>query len=200
MSKKRVGVPAAIKNAVLKEYNHKCAICGTERPQLHHIDEDPASNEAMNLIPLCPNCHLTDQHDATNAIPVDKLKFFRRYKHRNILKPQFNPVFKRMSFLKHIHEKEGHEALVRKVEELMGIVRCLEMGEFYSECLKKLLKVPARGAVVIVGDPASEARFEETIKQHNHQYREQLAAALPEVENLIVEMLDYQVWAGNNEC
>ena len=72
MAKIRKVIPQPVQNAVLKEFNHRCAFCGKDRPHLHHIDEDPSNNDALNIIPLCPNCHVTDQHDASNAIPIAK--------------------------------------------------------------------------------------------------------------------------------
>lgn len=45
----------------LREYQHKCSICGyNEEPnilQVHHIDENRQNNQLNNLIVLCPNCH-----------------------------------------------------------------------------------------------------------------------------------------------
>ena len=61
MKSKRPGVPKTVKEAVLKEYNHLCSICGAPRPQVHHIDEDNANNDPLNLLPLCPNHHLRPQ-------------------------------------------------------------------------------------------------------------------------------------------
>ena len=65
MTKKRISIPKTVAEEVLKEYRHKCAMCGRHEPQLHHIDEDPGNNDPVNLIPLCPNCHLQDIHAPT---------------------------------------------------------------------------------------------------------------------------------------
>jgi hypothetical protein len=51
--KTRVSIPKPIRDRVLKEYHHRCAIRGEDNPQLHHIDEDPSNNDPLNLIPLC---------------------------------------------------------------------------------------------------------------------------------------------------
>lgn len=59
-AKKRTSIPKAVQEKVLKEYAHKCSVCGAPHPQLHHIDEDPSNHSPHNLLPLCPNCHLTD--------------------------------------------------------------------------------------------------------------------------------------------
>lgn len=49
------------RDKALKEYPHKCAVCGyNEEPdilQVHHIDENRQNNKLDNLIILCPNCH-----------------------------------------------------------------------------------------------------------------------------------------------
>ena len=192
--KQRESIPKAIKEAVLKEFNYRCAICSSDRPHLHHIDEIPSNNDPMNLIPLCPNHHLIDQHDASNAIPRAKLSFFRRYKHRHILKPQFNPIFHRMAFLQEIDEVQNVEVLESSATELVNFVRHLAMGEFYGRELEKSLKPWSVGYIQIIGDPAAEAKHEKFQRERDESYRDQLRMSRKGVEKLIVEMLDYQVW------
>ena len=70
----------ATRDAVLKEFNHLCAVCGGIGPQVHHVDEDNSNNVVENLLPLCPNCHLRDQHNPTRRHAVEKLQLFRKYK------------------------------------------------------------------------------------------------------------------------
>src|SRR5262249_54052945 len=130
MSNKREAIPRAVRDSVLKEFNHRCGICGKDRPQVHHIDENPANNDPSNLIPLCPNCHLTDQHDPTRPIPSAKLQLFRKYKDPTILKPQFHPLFTRLQFLDNIDSIPTTHDLSRKAEELVLFVAVLEMGRF----------------------------------------------------------------------
>jgi 5-methylcytosine-specific restriction endonuclease McrA len=79
MPKDRPAIPKAVRESVLSEFNHRCAVCGEDKPQVHHIDEDPSNNDPMNLIPLCPNCHLIDQHNPTVPINARRLRLFRRY-------------------------------------------------------------------------------------------------------------------------
>lgn len=98
MAKTRTAIPQKIAGKVLKEFNHRCAKCGADNPHLHHIDENPSNNDALNLIPLCPNCHLIDQHDPTRLIEPGKLRLFRVYKDPTILKPQFHPLYSRLRF------------------------------------------------------------------------------------------------------
>jgi 5-methylcytosine-specific restriction endonuclease McrA len=71
MPQSRAKIPTALREAVLKSYNHRCAICGSDHPQIHHIDENPGNNDELNLLPLCPNCHLTDQHNPTEDSSSD---------------------------------------------------------------------------------------------------------------------------------
>ncbi|MDQ3011542.1 MAG: HNH endonuclease, partial [Acidobacteriota bacterium] len=78
---------------MLKEFNYRCAICAIDNPQLHHIDETPSNNDPMNLVPLCPNCHLIDQHNPTRTLDPIKLSLFRKFKDPFILKSQFDPLF-----------------------------------------------------------------------------------------------------------
>ena len=95
----RVSILKKTSEALHDEYNHRCAICGSDRPQLHHIDENHANNDLLNLLPLCPNCHLRDQHNPTRKVEVPKLQLFRKYKDPAVLKPQFHPMFIRQQFL-----------------------------------------------------------------------------------------------------
>ncbi len=88
-----------IKDALLDEYDHRCAVCGGGRPHVHHIDEDASHNDLLNLLPLCPNCHLRDQHNPTRKVEIPKLQLFRKFKDPAILKPQFHPIYTRQLFL-----------------------------------------------------------------------------------------------------
>ena len=194
MAKTRHTIPKATREAVLREFNHRCAICGAERPHVHHLDENPSNNEVDNLIPLCPNCHLTDEHDASNRSPEGKLRFFRKYKHRQILKPQFNPLFRRMQFLTTVSEESTAHGLEQQAEELTTFVMALEMGDFYSGALWKLLKPPRGGPAVVIGDAQSEARHAAARVEHSERYRGQIRNVAPKVESLIIELLDYQRW------
>jgi hypothetical protein len=158
MSKTRESIPKPVRDAVLKEFNHRCAICGADRPHLHHIDENPANNELSNLIPLCPNCHLVDQHDATNAVPQAKLRFFRQHKHRLILRPQFSSLWRRILFLGDVSDTTDADELERHAEELIDFVINLQMGPFYSGQLAKLIRRPKNAGIYVLGDPEGGAR------------------------------------------
>src|SRR5215217_4223395 len=60
MSKTRLHIPKVTRDGVLAEFNHRCAICGADKPQVHHIDENPSNNDPTNLIPLCRLCPKSD--------------------------------------------------------------------------------------------------------------------------------------------
>jgi hypothetical protein len=193
MRKPRPSIPRAIKDSVLREFNHRCAICGKERPQVHHIDENPSNNDPMNLIPLCPNCHLTDQHNPTMPIDSEKLRLFRQFKDPIILKPQFHPLFIRMQFLSSIDESVSAKNLTALSEELIEFVEVLEMGGFYAKRISELIKrnytgmlqaVDSRHGVLLVPEPV----------ENDQQYIEKLRDAYPKVAALIVELLRFQKW------
>src|SRR5687768_10032767 len=99
MKKIRKAIPVKVSTEVLKEYHHKCAVCGVAVPQLHHIDQDPSNNDPRNIIPLCPNCHYIDMHNPTEPMDPRKMSLFRIHKDPTILTPQFHPLFKRIMFL-----------------------------------------------------------------------------------------------------
>ncbi len=194
MSKARKDIPKAIKEQVLKEFSYRCAKCGTDNPQLHHMDEDPSNTDPMNIIPLCPNCHLSDQHDPTKKIELDKLRLFRRYKDPSILKPEFHPLYRRFSFLNLLEENDDFDDLKEHLSELIGFIENLEMGAFYSKKIRSITEESAIGLFTVLGDSVSERRRFEAIKEHNEKYRQQLIAAREEIIGLIVELLRYQRW------
>jgi hypothetical protein len=162
----RKKTPKSIREAVLGEYNHRCAVCGGDRPQIHHIDEDHSNNDPLNLLPLCPNCHLTDQHNPTAKIPIGILKLFRKYKDPAILTPQFQPLFNRMPWLcrpKTRVDSPPGTILDRSREDFRRFINCLNMGNYYGREI----------------DNAMDSS----------------ASAGPEkAEQLTIEMLRYQEW------
>lgn len=43
---------------ILRRDGERCVLCeSTKRLHVHHIDEDPLNNRAVNLVTLCPKCH-----------------------------------------------------------------------------------------------------------------------------------------------
>lgn len=198
MVKNRVAIPSAIRQRVLEEFNHRCSICGADRPHIHHLDEDPANNDALNLLPLCPNCHLTDQHSPTANIVPGILKLFRLHKDPVLLSPQFQPLYLRLLFLDDISDDGNVVALERAANELVSFVRALKMGDFYAEqvaCLVKGDKVTSGSYSLYTGQPSPETA--RALAAYPPRYRSQLRAAHDAVIRLCVELLRYQDWPTN---
>ena len=195
MAKTRLTVPKAIREAVLKEFNHRCAICGTDRPQVHHIDEDPSNNDLLNLIPLCPNCHLVDQHNPTIPMDPEKLRLFREFKDPTILRPQFHPLFKRMKFLNLVKSDSDVRDLDAQCNELTEFIAVLEMGAFYSKRIGELLKKPPVAIAPVHYDRSEgwSSSFSNN-ESKSKQYMEQLMSGREQVYSLIVELLRFQSW------
>jgi hypothetical protein len=190
MPKPRLTIPRTTRDVVLREFNHRCAVCGADHPHVHHIDENPTNNDTKNLIPLCPNCHLTDMHNPTARIEPARLLLFRNFKDPTILRSQFEPLFRRLQFLDNISNAANVGELAEKCEELSQFVSVLNMGEFYKGAIGKLTKRPPRGYSVRLGgrDPEHEA----LVRRHDQEYREQLRSAREQVYALAVELLRYQ--------
>ncbi len=188
---------------MLREFNHRCAICANDKPQLHHIDTDPSNNDPMNLVPLCPNCHLSDQHNPTRGLDQDKLSLFRRFKDPYILKPQFHPLFIRTRFLDEIDSTSADE-LDNKAGELVEFVANLEMGEFYGKRIKELttgvglrrLPIPIVSNYDEERRRASMAANDRSIEKARDEYREKLRSNKDAVLALIIELLRFQAWEG----
>jgi hypothetical protein len=197
MAKHRTG-PGKLGQEVLKEYNHRCAICGEDRPQIHHIDENPANHERFNLLPLCPNCHLTDQHNPTARPDPGLLRLFREFKDPTILSPQFLPLFQRSQFLCKPHELFWEE-LNDRVLDLLGFIAELEMGSFYARSLQPLLIYPL--AFFDETDPrdTEEQKKERAQRKFDAlvRLRCQIQANQAQVYRLIVELLRYQPWRSD---
>ncbi len=188
----RKKVPRKIQDQVLGEFNHRCAICGTDRPHLHHIDENPENNEIFNLLPLCPNCHLRDQHNPTVKFDRDKVKLFRRFKDPSILTPQFDPLFGRLQFLDQIDENTSYENLLNAAKDLVSFIASLAMGNYYSNAISQLLKVTSTGYAGVLGD---DAGYKKHLAEVADEYRDQLCAVKDRVYVLVVELLRYQEWS-----
>jgi hypothetical protein len=190
---KRRTIPKAVRDAVLDEFGHKCAICGNERPQIHHIDTDPANNVLTNLIPLCPNHHLIDQHQPTRALDPRLLMLFREHKDPTVFKPQFIPLFKRMSFLDSLENYATTNDIYAEVEELIAFVSVLEMGSYYGTTIKVILSEPQHDAISFGGyeDPRETAQRE---RQYLETYRAHLGQVRSKVVGLCIELLRFQRW------
>lgn len=210
--KKRVGTPKTLRDKVLHEYRHKCAICGEGSPHLHHIDEDRTNNVSSNLLPLCPNCHLSDQHDPTTSHDPRKLSLFREYKDPAILKPQFKAIFDRLLFLFSL-DSYTQSRLSNEMDDLLEFVAGMKMGKYYSERLKKLLITKPHvieDASVLVDIDRFSVGFDK-VKIQEHKRKQELEeqamelrwvkdqqdyfnSVRGEIIRLIIESLRFQEW------
>ena len=181
MPKTRTSIPKAISDQVLKEYHHKCVICGRHDPHLHHIDENPNNNAASNILPLCPNCHLQDTHNPTALLDPGKLHLFRRCKDPFVLDPRFHPIWTRLRLLRErafsLKESRGERGIVSWTASWVDLVRFVEsfkMGEYYaSQLWKKAHAKCPTDEPLIQWEPDRDAT---------------------DIEDICVEMLRYQGW------
>ncbi len=190
MAKERIAIPKLTKESLLKEYNHRCSICGTSNPHIHHIDENPSNNKIENLLPLCPNCHLIDHHNPTSNISPSKLKLFRKFKDPTLLSNEFEPLYRRMTFLTNVKESDNEYKIRESISELIEFVASLKMGNFYSKQIKKLIQQPLKiiAPTGLHGDyyPVEIIEWEKQF-QRLIQNREM-------THSLCVELLRYQDW------
>jgi hypothetical protein len=192
MTKNRSNMPKAVREDVLKEFSHMCAICGKRDPQIHHIDENHDNHSLLNLLPLCPNHHLSDQHNPTKKIEPNRLRLFRSYKDPSILKPQFEPLYRRLICLARPEHPDFY-ALRSDAVDLCSFVGALSMGEYYAKRLNALLEIsdlrsPIAGVPFELGQQAHRQAMlrAELANRINERYEE--------LTRLCVELLRYQHW------
>ena len=190
--KTRSSIPKAVSEAVLKEYHHRCAVCGRHNPQLHHIDEDPSHNDSDNLLPLCPNCHLQDTHAPTAPLDPQKIRLFRRCKDPCILDPRFHPIWTRLRYL-----RESEETRIvswnYSCNDLKKFVKALQMGEYYSEQINGILVHPFNHFVVHLLRQG-QVVTEEALRADKARHQEVQDFRATTIEAICVEMLRYQGW------
>ena len=190
----REEIPKKVRDNLLDEYNHKCAVCGSEKPHVHHIDENNSNGSVENLLPLCPNCHLNDQHNPTRKIEIPKLQLFRKYKDPAILKPQFHPIYTRQLFLLEVSAGDGSvEDIERQAKVLIEFVASLEMGDFYSIRLNELIGPLNRAMIRSLGAGPDE-RLNQQIRSKNKNYRGKVISNKDAVVSMLIELLHYQSW------
>jgi hypothetical protein len=202
MAPKRIKAPAA-NAAVLKEFSHLCAICARPDPQVHHIDEDPSNNDILNLLPLCPNHHLSDQHNPTRKIEPERLRLFRIHKDPAILKPQFQPLFYRMKAVIDSSDPLRGDAMARAAADLIAFVAALEMGSYYGTRLRILLTPPSKPTASFLPETREQVEdIEAEMVQKDAEWelacKKMIAHARTEVVRLIVELLRYQDWPDHD--
>lgn len=192
MPRLRTSIPKAVSDAVLKEFNHRCAWCGGDRPQLHHIDENAENHLPLNLLPLCPNHHLTDQHNPTRRIEPGRLRLFREHKDPTILKPQFEALYRRLNALVDFRSSDYAELRASAVD-LCEFIAHLNMGGYYSEKIAQLIVPPGphlheltpRGVLPHLQDFPNVTL---------NQFSSWLSGNHFEIVRLIVELLRFQDW------
>lgn len=160
MAKNRVRPPAAVWERVLREFRRRCALCGGEPVEAHHIDEDPANSDPLNLIPVCPTCHSL-QHEPGRAVGSAKLRLFRARKLPAILSARFHPLFVRLQVLEAVGPDTDAVAIAAAAAELVGLMRGLRQGALYADLVDELLRRPTYLDFSGLGDPtgAPGARF-----------------------------------------
>ncbi len=195
MKKARPKIPKSVAEKVLKEFNHLCSVCGAPKPQIHHIDEDRENNDPLNILPLCPNCHLTDQHNPTSKIRPAILALFRVHKDPSILTPQFEPIFARLDLLGELIMSQSNEPancvwpiIWKCIDDLCGFVSHLELGHYYSNAFKT--KFQESGLVAVQCDGEDRDISLETLMKGVKKW----GATRGNLEKLLVEMLRYQSW------
>jgi hypothetical protein len=194
----RVSPPRSIKTSVLEDFSGRCAACGAPKPRLHLIDENEPRGDARNWLPLCPNEHLFDFHDPTTPIAAQKLRLLRQFKDPSVLKPQFQPIFRRLQWLDEIGDTQSVETLTPRALELVNFLVAFEMGIYYGGRVHELLKPPAP---ILPPAPPSRGLPRDATQQLSHaeaQYdealRTQMRNSRDEVFFLCVEMLRFQKW------
>jgi len=188
----RPNIPKGIKEEVEKEFNHRCAKCGNDNPQIHHIDNDSANNDILNLIPLCPNCHLIDQHNPTKAYPQNLIKIFRQYKDPLIFSSKFYPIYSRMDFL--LCEPGLLTTNVSKdVSELCSFISTFKKGEYYGKKVGSLLRYSRHARAVDLNDPSS-FRNDAEDKNELNEFVVELEKNRSQAIDLIIEQIRYQDW------
>lgn len=90
-----------------RRWNNRCAVCGSSRMQVHHINGcNWDSMRVENLMPLCANCHLEDV-EWKHGIPdwqtldlADRLCLMQRTENPFLVDYRFTPLWKRMGVLR----------------------------------------------------------------------------------------------------
>ena len=97
-------------------------------------------------------------------------------------------------FLESVSDSQPADDLEQRVQELVRFVSNLEMGLFYSERLKDILKRPRYIEYYSLYGEGPDERQERLASQRDQEYREQIKHGWLEVQALVVELLRYQNW------
>lgn len=145
----------------------------------------------QNLLPLCPNCHLVDNHNPTSSVDPSKLALFRRYKDPVVLSPHFHPLFTRFKYLLDIGTGTSWDSLHHATVELIAFINVLNMGAFYHRQVDELL-IDHSPSMGFSDEP--ETILQERMLRREEQYRAQIIKNREKAIELIIEMLRYQDW------
>ena len=181
----RKSIPSKTKEEILKEYNHLCAMCGNPNPHIHHIDEYSNNNDIENLIPLCPNHHLIDQHNPTQKIDKRKIGLFRKYKDPTILRNNFHPLFKRLLFLVELSDSSDADFVGSQAAELTDFLEALIMGEYYSKKVNSFIKKPKISLTEVMANKK---------ESQDAEYLKSVIENKEIVLELVMEQIRYQSW------
>ena len=191
----RSTIPRAVRDNVLKQYKYRCVRCDSTDPQVHHIDKDPSNNNALNLVPLCPNCHLNWFHGAATADKARQLAFFRRYNAKASLSPKFLPLLRRLNFLDEVTEQSNVKELRTASAELVSFVKALAHGDFYARKISRLLAFePFIASVSIPYGGSLPQWYIAGMNEQDPRHRRKLRSARTAVYDLVAELLTYQDW------
>ena len=181
---------------MLSEFNHLCAICGGPRPQLHHIDSDICNHDPDNLIPLCPNHHLTDAHDPTQPIDSGLLALIREYRDPAVLDPRFQPIFKRLKLIKKRlaspPERPSQQWFHQAFEAIIDVwrfLRVFEKGAYYADEIVRSFGMPNKHDDVFPNQ-SSALSLDFMTKAKEPTF------PLSKTEELLMEFIRYQTWAA----
>ena len=101
-------------------------------------------------------------------------------------------VYTRQQFLDKIEVNEDDcDEIIGKSMELVEFISSLEMGDYYSKQIKKL--IPSYSVVFSIDDYIFDLR------ETNCSYRQTLIDNKNEIQSLLVELLNSQSWADENK-
>jgi hypothetical protein len=162
------------------------------------VREDRTNNEELNLLPLCPSCHLTDLHDPTAPVDRLKLRLFREYRDISILAPEFHPIFRRLRFVLDPESLQSVDEAHTQVTDLIAFLHQFDKGQYYHVQVNELLTVrPYREWVASLDEPdgAHAARKRDHDERELARFKRAVAEQRAKVMGFVVEMLTYQPWA-----
>ncbi len=191
----RKAIPKAVRDSVLKEYRHRCAICGDDYDHLHHIDEDPSNSVESNLIPLCANHHVRDAHNPTQPIDSRIMQFFRTYRDPIILTAQFRILFERFDRI-YADECADRERAATYANDFLKFVNVMHMGEYYRKRLSYCV-IPSDATSSIKLDPAinkPNQQIDEWDKRLQRAYSDALNSRRKLAAELVFELAQQQSW------